>query len=304
MKIVSRLLGAIVLTLGVSSAHAGPIIIAGTDADDHGSFSGTVNETGWLFMQKAFENIGSKVTNGNKSVVCIGCNSDTAADAFASATGQSALNGTWSFTSLNSAADITAFFDGSGTVNLGNAGIVYMPTVENNISGGLTDDQLAIVNLNGGALNAYLAAGGGLFTQEQANSAIGYGWLTSLLPGLLVQGDSGGPPFDSGTLALTAEGTAAFPGLTAADLMSATPWHAWFSGNFGNLKVLATGPILDDSGAPAFDGAVVLGGGIDGAIVCGGPNEPPCPTPEPGSLPLLGMGVLAMAYGLRRRYTR
>ncbi len=34
----------------VSTSYAGPFILAGTDADDHGSFNGTTNVDGWLFM--------------------------------------------------------------------------------------------------------------------------------------------------------------------------------------------------------------------------------------------------------------
>ena len=301
MKSLSKLAAALLLCLGTSAAFAGPIIIAGTDSDDHGYAVGNANQTGWLFMQKAFENIGGAVSNGKKTAVCLGCNGFQAQNAFDSATQNSSLAGGWTFSNLTTMADITNFFNGSGTINLGNTGIVYMPTVASNVSGGLTDDQLSIINLHGADLNSYLASGGGLFTQEQANSSIGYGWLTTLLPGLVVQGDSGGPDFDENSLSLTAAGNAAFPGLTNADMTNATPWHAWFSGNFGGLQVLATGPIFSDLGGQ-FPGAVVLGGGADAVVSCGGPNDPPCPTPEPDGLPLFGLGMLGLAYGLRRRF--
>lgn len=35
---------------------------------------------------------------------------------------------------------------------------------------------------------------------------------------------------------------------------------------------------------------------------CGQPGQPPCPTPEPDTLPLLGLGLLGLAFGLRRKY--
>lgn len=285
-----------------ASALAGPIIIAGTDADDHGFLNGSQNMTGWAFMQKAFENIGGAVTNGNKSVVCIGCNGSTATAAFNSATGLSSLAGAWTFMSLSSDADIAAFFNGTGVQNVGNTGIIYMPTVDNNVGGGISDEQLSIVNAQGNALNSFVSGGGGLFTQEQANSAIGYGWLTSLIPGFTVRGDNTGGIWDSSTLQLTSSGQAAFPGLTDADMTNATPWHAWFE-NYGALQPLAVG---NGDNIGEVNDAVIIGGGVSAVIVCGAPGQPECPTtpvPEPGSLPLLAAGGLWLL-AWRRKYAK
>lgn len=297
--VFGKILSAFVLCLS-TSAFAGPIIIAGTDSDDHGFVSGGVNQTGWSFMQKAFENIGGAVTNGSTSIVCLGCNGSTASTSFQSATSLSSLGGAWTVAQLSSAIDIVNFFNGTGTQNVNNTAIIYMPTVASNVSGGIDDSQLAVVNANGTALNNFVAAGGGLFTQEQANSSIGYGWLMSLIPGFTVLGDNVGGINDSTTLALTANGVAAFPGLTNADLTNATPWHAYFR-NFGSsLEVLAVG---NGDGTGGLDDAVVLGGGVGAVIVCGAPGQPQCPTdvPEPATLPLLAAGALGLFAWRRKR---
>jgi hypothetical protein len=278
-----------------TAAMAGPIIIAGTDADDHGSVSGGQNVTGWEFMQKSFENIGAAVTNGQKSIVCIGCNGSQASAAFNSATGLANLGGGWSFFSLTSDTQIAGFFDGSGGRNVNNTGIVYMPTVSSNVGGGIDDTQLAVVNGNGTALNNFVAAGGGLFTQEQANSLIGYGWLQSLIPGFTVQGDNTFGIANSGQLQLTAAGSAAFPGLTNSDLSNATPWHAWFE-NYGALQALAVG----EGDRAGFNDAVIIGGGVGAVLACGSQGQPPCAVPEPAPLSLLGLGVLGFLVARRK----
>jgi subtilisin-like proprotein convertase family protein len=58
------------ITFGVP----GTVIIDGTDANDHGFFDtkANVNSDGWLYLEKAFDNIGPNVANGNRLVVALG----------------------------------------------------------------------------------------------------------------------------------------------------------------------------------------------------------------------------------------
>jgi hypothetical protein len=275
------LISALSLTIA-TSAFAGPIIIAGTDADDHGNNAGGTNNVGWFFMQRAFQNLAPAVSNGNTDIVCIGCNAGTAFDAFASAINLSPLAGTWDEFALTDVGEITTFMTGgttAGGLSLANTGILYMPTGSGNVFGGIDSNQLAPVNANAAALNNFVIAGGGLFTQEQSFLTGSYGWLTTLVPGLVPRTDF---IANSTSLTLTSDGIAAFPGISNATMSNATPWHVWFDGSFGSLDVLVTGPVFDANFNP-IDGAVVLGAGAGGAIICGVPGAPPCPPPPSGA---------------------
>ncbi|MBY0338671.1 MAG: hypothetical protein K2X11_18800 [Acetobacteraceae bacterium] len=255
-------------------AMAGPYIIAGTDADDHGSVSGGVNQDGWFFMQRALENIAPGVTNGNKSVVFLGTNPGSfAGDAASSAFGLSALAGLgWTSTFVNGVTDITNFF-ASG---ISSAGIIMMDS-GGNVSGGISDAEEAVVTANATTINNFLGTGGGLFTQ--ANSL---GFLTSLIPGIVIS------TFQDQGLALTAAGNAAFPGLTNADLSSG-PYHAQFT-NTGVVPVLAR----EDS----LRGLAVILGASGGTIT---DPDPPTAVPVPASLGILGLGIAGLfAFGRRR----
>lgn len=280
LTFIGRLVLAAVLTVAsVPVVHAGPFIFAGTDSDDHGSASATANQNGWLFMQKALENLAPAVTNGNHVVTILG-STFGAATAANSAFSLSSLAGAggWTVQTVSTANFATFFGAGGG---LSSAGILMMDS-GNNVGGGV--DGSAFVPY-ATAINNFLGAGGGLFSQGN-----GYQWVQTLVPTLTVTDVGGG---GIGTaLSLTSAGNSAFPGLTNADL-SAGPWHNYFT-NVGAFPVLATAP--DDAGITRN---IIIGSNA-------GTVTNPCPTgncnpvPEPASMLLLGAAMAGIGIVKRR----
>lgn len=254
-------------SLFAAGAQAGPFILAGTDADDHGFASATANFDGWLFMQRALENLAVGVTNGNKTVYTLG-SSSSALTAANSAFGKSLLVGAgWNVVNLDGAAAINTFFGAGG--GSGSAGIIMLDSGFN-VTGGLDSLEEAALTANAGAINTFVGGGGGLFSQSN-----GYGWLSALVPSLTVSSAS-----DQG-LALTAAGMAAFPGLSNPDLSSG-PYHSSFLG-VGAIPVLATG-------INSFSSLnVIIGASGGGSIIT---PMPAIPEPSTYALMLAGLGMV------------
>ncbi|MEX2301239.1 MAG: hypothetical protein WD733_09895 [Bryobacterales bacterium] len=280
-KTVRLLLLSAVLSLVAAPAIAGPFILAGTDADDHGSGNATTNFDGWFFMQRALENLAAapSLTNGNFLVANLGSDTlTTASSAAASAFTLSSLPGAgWSFANVDGTTDLEAFFDGTGATNVNNTGIIMMDSGGGNVFGGTSASELAIFTTNAAIINSFLGGGGGLFSQSNS-----YGWVSSLLPGLDTPDE-----FLTG-INLTADGNSAFPGLTNADL-GAGPYHNRFE-NFGGLSVFGVG---------ASTQSAIIIGASGGSVT--DPDPPTTAIPETSTVLLVASGLLGLV-AFRRRF--
>ena len=233
----------------VAAAIGGPVILGGDDMTDHGSVDSSGNPVqGWLYIERALENIKPQVVRANdNSVAALGSAATvtpSGGDA-GSAIGVAAAKAGMTVTYYDGAVAINGFFSAlaGGTVS---PRIIWIPG--NGARNDLDSAEESAVNANAVGIAGFVNSGGGLMSHGTV-----YGWLSTLLPGLsTVNGGS------SGDLSLTLAGTAAFPGLTNAHV-NAGPWHNYFDGNLGGLQVLTTSANRTDSaGNPA---AVIMSAG-------------------------------------------
>jgi hypothetical protein len=202
-------------------------------------YDGTeVNQGGFLFIQDSFDRVGPLVTNGKKVAVCIGCNDTTAVGGFEHGFDESTLPGLgWSRTTITELAAIDAFFAGTGTPKIGDAGMVYMPSQQTDTPhNGISQEQVAAVNARAIELAAFVAGGGGLIAHAQGRLELGFAWLDEVLPGMSSR--NGNTCRDD--LALTSAGVSRFPNVSDAILQTLNDDSpGYFLGDPGALEILA-----------------------------------------------------------------
>ena len=257
--------------LGCSlSATAGPVILGGDDLADHGSGVGGVNIEGWLYIQKAVQNILAQANRpGNDgSVAALGSAFSTAISDDTGAAIRSAcaaLGVTVNF--YDGPAAIDQFFTdlAGGAVN---PAMIWLAGYDADTPNNLDASEGAALTAHASAIAAYVASGGGLMSHGADDNGVGngpaiaYGWLSSLIPGLNVVNSC-----EATGAMLTAAGMAAFPGLSNSDIdITAGQCHNHFSGALGSLAVLAL-----DGSVPRQN--FLVGGGA-GTIIGGGATVP------------------------------
>lgn len=254
-----------------SAAHAGKIYISGQDSDDSGHVS-----VAFGAQLLSFINTGN--TNGGTNILILGGNT--------SGTSRSSINA-WNIggITLTHADDATAI----GAANLSAFAGILIPSSANQTGGGITQLELDAINLRSADIATFVNGGGNLLAFTEAGLLGAFGWFP--LGALTITNSSYGAVAQ--TPALAAAGFSATNSELAGDL-----FHNVFTGpaGFFGLSVLATN---DVAGSATFGQAAILGGGTTTQIC----RTPPCSTeiPEPGMLPLFGVGLLGMLAIARRR---
>lgn len=247
---------ALLCSLWVLPASAGPIILGGDDLTDHGSATsiGVGNAEGWLYIQRAITNIlspGSNITRPGHipgRIAALGAAPSGALGGDAGAAiGSAAAAAGFTVDYYDGAAAINAFFVGLANNTVPNPAMLWIAGT--GAANNLDSAEGAALTANAAAIAAFVSSGGGLMAHGSGVDA--YGWLTTLLPGLTENN------ICTTNGVLTPAGIAAFPGLTNSDI-SAGPCHSSFSGNLGGLQVLA-----NDTNGLHF----IIGGGAGTSLV-------------------------------------
>lgn len=274
----------LMVLLSVSPASAGPIMLSGHDADDHGFQS---------VYAGLFNNLLSNVTNGGSGILAIGTTSGTSA-------------GTWisGVASLMTSAQTVTFVNGAAAISaqsLAGFAIVHVVSDSTNVSGGIDQAELNALNARSADVATHINGGGGLFGLTLDSLTDRYNYLGAIgaitdvsIPssGLLPSGN----PYDN----LTATAAGAALGITNTNLDGCC-WHNIFTIFPTFMSVLATANEPLDLG---FNGQASIIGGSNVTITpCGGPSQPSCDVvPEPSSVVLMASGLAGLAgYGWRKR---
>ena len=268
---------AVALCAWTSVASAGPVILAGHDADDHG-FTTVYDDL--------FNSLLTNVTNGQDGILAIGANTSSTASSWITTVG-GLMTSPQTVTFVNDAA--------ISSVDFSTYAILHIPSDFSNTGGGISATENALLTARADDIAAFVNGVGGLFGLTQGSLADAYGYITGT-GGLgsittLFAPSSGSIPggFYDNVDATVAGGLV---GLTDTNVDGCC-WHNVFLTYPSFLSVLAT---ADEPAASAFNGqAAVLGG----AAVTITPITPV--VPEPTSMLLFGLGGLGAGLARRRR---
>lgn len=271
--LVAAVAATFVWTGSASAALGGPVILGGDDFTHHGSVQRSSGELrgGWLYLQRALENVSPKVVRPGvtPTVAALGSASSSATTEDAGAAiGWAAAKAGLGVTYYEGASAIDGFFAALAAGGT-NPRIVWIAGdgSENDID----SSEAAALSANATRIADFVNSGGGLVSHGSE-----YGWLSALLPGLSARccGTT------DGDLYLTSAGAAAFPGV-GVEHVNGGPWHNYFEGDLGGLDVLVRSSSRKDS-RTGQDAAVIIGGAsvvLPGAISL----SPPSSTGPPGA---------------------
>lgn len=228
----------------------GPLFLSGDDADDGGHCQGTA--CGGLYAT-AMKFVHDNSTSGGTGVAVIGANFGNALSAFNS----------WNLPGNGGPGASVTFLNTTSAIanaNFATFRMIYIASVSNHTSGGITTTQLAALNARQASIvNFVNVLGGGVMALTEANVSIQYGWL----PLSLTTGDKAhfGPDI------LPTPAMATISPVTSAQLNHGCCYHTLYVGppGFSGLQVLA---FHDDNGNGVFDGQ----GSSDEVLILGGAN--------------------------------
>lgn len=270
---------AVVLCAWTQVASAGPVILAGHDADDHGFVS---EYTG------LFDALLANVTNGGSGILAIGAVEGEDAGDWIEDIAAAMSGGPYLVTFLNG-ADI-------GTDSFSGFAIIHIPSDDDNTFGGISAAENALLTARADDIAAFVNSGGGLFGLTQGELADAYGYITGAgglgaISTLFVD-PSGELPSGDFYDDVTATPEGITLGITNTNVDGCC-WHNVFTSFPSFFDVLAVAEAPDD---PDFDQEASVIGGATVTI------EPPVGViPEPSSMLLFGLGGLGAGWMRRRK---
>lgn len=228
----------------------GPVLLDGGDRDDHGSNqggpNGDENEYGWEFIEEGLQFLSANQFNASatKDILAVGVTGDVAKNAIVSAAAKAGLGVEFVSGGAISSVDIDAYR------------ILYVPSDAINTKGGITQNDLNLLNGRAGEITQFIKEGGGVFGLSESNLTNQYGWL---------QIGVGFTTTTSTSNAQTANPSFAAAGFTMSneELSDAAPLQNAFTGpaGFNGLDVFV------ENGT---DQAITLGRGAGDSKIDGG----------------------------------